>query len=416
MIIRVYERVGNANIQSRITRVIRVYDRNIPSGITVDTLTAAGSLVVASAPSTPSETGAPSANNQAWVSNLALPLKGAWQAIATSAGGSIQLTNKSGSNQVAGAVVVLDKTNDSAFTTTTVLNDRRVVGVLEENISNNATGSVAVKGKIVTVNVQGNVSRGSWLITSATAGAAAEYGTVRPATGGIGIALTAYSGGGSGTVLAVVDVDLYSAYLAIEYLGTAATGSATSTTVSATHTLLTGGNRIAFAFVVCPIAQTVSGVTYGGVAMTRLGTGVAGVSERMEIYYLLEASMPATGSKTVTATISGSAACGVHVWTIKNAKQSAPSTPVTNSSSSASYLSATVTVSIQGSFAITGGFTASGLTATQDAGQVELTDTGAAGGALSTSYEECNAGSNTQGLTISSGNRMLIMASIVEPV
>ena len=418
MIIRVIERVGNANIQNRIVRVIRVYDRNIPGGITVDTLTEAGSMIVASAASTPSETGAPSADGQAWVSDLAQPLKGRWQSVPTSASGSISLTNKSGSNQVAGTVVIFDKTNDQSFTTSNILYDRRIAGVLEEDIANNASGKLAVMGKIITVNVQGNVSRGYWLVQSTTTGRAAQYENVRPATGGIGIALTSYSGGGAGTVLALVDVDLYSTYLQIELLGSAATNSDTATSLSATHTLSNGANRIAFAIITLQTTQSVSGVTYGGVSMTRLGTGVAGSAEKMEIYYLLEASMPASGSKTVTATFSGSTDCMIEVFTIKNAKQSAPSTPVTNTSAGATYLSGNVTVSVEGSFSITGVFNRGGSnTFTHDAGQVEIADFNASVGSLTASYEEHNtAGTMTQGSTSSGSNRMLFMATVIEPI
>lgn len=417
MIIRVIERVGNVNIQNRIVRVIRVYDRNIPGGITVDTLTEAGSMIVASAASTPSETGAPSADGQAWVSDLAEPLKGRWQPIITSAGGSIELTNKSGSNQVAGTVVILDKSNDSAFTTTTTLNDRRVVGVLEEDIDNNATGQVASKGKSVTVKVQGNVARGDWIIASTTVGRASSYGVVRPTIGAIGIALTAYSGGGAGTVTVLLDVDIYSATLAIDLLGTAGTnGSNSASSLDVTHTLSTASNRIAFACVYVQ-TQTCSGVTYGGVAMTQLGVAT-GSNERMYIFYLLEASLPANGSKTVTATLSGAAPVEMSVFTLKNAKQSAPGTAVTNTSASAQTLTVDLTVNILTSFAITAAGQTGGGTYIHGTGQVEISDhtTGWAA-AMATSYEECSAtGTNTQSSTTNAGaNRMVMIGTVVEP-
>lgn len=417
MIIRVIERVGNVNIQNRIVRVIRVYDRNIPSGITVDTLTEAGSMIVASAASTPSETGAPSADGQAWVSDLAEPLKGRWTAVATSAGGVIQLTNKSGSTQVAGTVVIFDKTNSEAFTTSSTLNDRRVCGVLTEDISNNASGQVAVKGKIITVNVQGNVSIGDWLIQSATTGRASSFGSLPPSTGAIGIALTSYSGGGAGTVSALVDVDIYSATLQIELLGTGATGStAAATSVSATHTLSSGSNRIAIACVYVQ-TNTVTGVTYGGVAMTQLGVAT-GSNERCYIYYLLEASLPANGSKTVTASFSGSSAAQISVFTLKNAKQSAPGTAVTNTSAAAATLTVDLTVTYASSFGITAAGQAAGGTFTHGTGQVEITDNAAGLGALATSYEDfTTTGTMTQSSTTTAGaNRMVMIGTVVDPI
>jgi hypothetical protein len=115
------------------------------------------------------------------------------------------MTNKSGGNLTLGAVVILDGDNDDAFKTTTVIGDRRVVGVLWEDIATNATGKVVVARRKGTVLVQGNVTRGHWIGTSATAGRGADAGTTKPATGAVGIATTTYSGGGAGSVSAIVD-------------------------------------------------------------------------------------------------------------------------------------------------------------------------------------------------------------------
>jgi hypothetical protein len=112
------------------------------------------------------------------------------------------LTNKSGSSQSAGAVVVVDASNDSAFTTTTTQDDEDILGVVQETIANDATGRVLTNGA-ATVNVQGNVTRGDFLRTSATAGRAETAGTSRSA-GTFAQAMTTYSGGGAGTVTAMV--------------------------------------------------------------------------------------------------------------------------------------------------------------------------------------------------------------------
>jgi hypothetical protein len=112
------------------------------------------------------------------------------------------LTNKSGGSLSAGAVVITDSGNDSAFTTTTTQADELILGVVMETIANDATGRVAVQGA-VTTNVQGNVARGDFLQTSGTAGRAETAGSSRNA-GTFAVALTAYSGGGAGTVTAMV--------------------------------------------------------------------------------------------------------------------------------------------------------------------------------------------------------------------
>lgn len=112
------------------------------------------------------------------------------------------LTNKSGGALEQGDVVVGDGGNDNAFTTTTTANDPDILGVVMENIANDATGRVAVMG-VITVKVQGNVTRGNYLCTSTTAKRAADAGTI-PAVGTFAKALTAYSGGAAGTVTAIL--------------------------------------------------------------------------------------------------------------------------------------------------------------------------------------------------------------------
>jgi hypothetical protein len=112
------------------------------------------------------------------------------------------LTNKSGAQLTAGAVVVADSANDNAFTTTTTEENPAVIGVVAETIDNEAAGRVATAG-IVTVNVQGNVARGDYLGTSSTEGRAKSAGVAKGA-GTFAIALTAYAGGGAGTVQALV--------------------------------------------------------------------------------------------------------------------------------------------------------------------------------------------------------------------
>lgn len=416
MIIRILTTGTNINVQPQIVRVVRVYNHRIPTGIEASVLTQAGSLIVSLAASTPAELQEPAAAGLVLTSNPDEPLKMEWAAAATG-GGSIELTNKSGSNQVAGTVVILDRTNDSAFTTTTVLNDRRVIGVLEEDIDNNASGQVAVKGKIVTVKVQGNVDRGVWLIPSATAGRAAQYGIVRPSTGGIGVSLTSYSGGGAGTVLAVVDVDIYSAYLQVQILGTAVQGGVNGTTVSATFTQSSGSNRIGFAFIGRQSTQTLTAVTWGGVAMTLLATNGYG-SQKLDCYYILESSLPANGSKTVSATTGTSGNMGITVFMVENGKQQAPSPYNNTANTYGTYLSAAVTTTVDKTLLLACAYNVGGGgTFTHDTGQTEIIDgTTGSFGTMGASYEEASTGSNTQGITCTVNNGMALIVAGVAPV
>lgn len=207
MYVVLQEQVGAFSIEQRVTLVVRIADYSIPSGIVASILTAKGSMIVATAPGVPAETGGPSADGLVWTSDSTEILGGRWAAPG-GGGGDVDLTNKSGSDQIAGTVVIHEADYDNSFKLTTTLRDRRVIGVLSEDIANGATGKVAVAGKIVTVKVQGNVSRGQWLIASATTGRAQADGYTRP-NGTIGMALTEYAGGGAGTVSALIVVDHY---------------------------------------------------------------------------------------------------------------------------------------------------------------------------------------------------------------
>lgn len=202
----------------------------------------------------------------------------------------------------------------------------------------------------------------------------------------------------------------------ITFLGTLVTGTGNSSTPTLNHTLSSGNNRCAFVYLGCSVSLTVTGITYGGVAMTRLGTGISGSSERMEIYYLLEASLPSTGSKAVVATLSGTGQYTLQAFTTQDTNQSAPSTPATNSGNN-TYLSANVTTSVANSWALTNVFSAANTTFTHNTGQVEISDfQNTSFGTMSSTYEEyATASTYTQGSTAGSSNRMLFMAFVITP-
>ena len=83
----------------------------------------------------------------------------------------IVLTNRSGGNVVKGDPVVIDTGNDTSFDTTTTANNQGVLGVAAETISDTSTGVIIVSGRHV-VNVTGSGTRGDYLQTSTTPGAA----------------------------------------------------------------------------------------------------------------------------------------------------------------------------------------------------------------------------------------------------
>lgn len=93
----------------------------------------------------------------------------------------IALTNKSGSQVIAGDVVILDSTNNDAFTTTTSVGVTTPVGVAQETIANNGTGRVLVGGYAALVNVDASVTRGHYGKTQNVAKQATDAGSSRVA-------------------------------------------------------------------------------------------------------------------------------------------------------------------------------------------------------------------------------------------
>ena len=120
-------------------------------------------------------------------------------------------TNKSGSDRVAGDVVIVDIDNDESFELTTTLGDTKVLGVVAEAIANNAAGRVITNGYVTTVTVDGVTSRGSFLRTSATTGKASPSSTF--VLGCFAIALKASVG--PGVVSAFIFGSVSGNYLAL---------------------------------------------------------------------------------------------------------------------------------------------------------------------------------------------------------
>lgn len=100
------------------------------------------------------------------------------------------LTNKSGGSVAKGDVVILDASNDTAFTTTTTGRYAGAIGVvLEENgIASNASGRVAIAGRVPLVNVPASVTRGHYVETHTVVKQATGNATRR--SGSFGVFLT----------------------------------------------------------------------------------------------------------------------------------------------------------------------------------------------------------------------------------
>lgn len=96
----------------------------------------------------------------------------------------------------------------------------------------------------------------------------------------------------------------------IAKIGTDTSGSGNALSLSYSHTLVAGDNRMV---VVCIFYENgdaidVTSVSYGGQAMTKAVealTGTTGFRFLTEIWYILEADLPANGSNTVAITDAG---------------------------------------------------------------------------------------------------------------
>lgn len=100
----------------------------------------------------------------------------------------LPLTNKSGGAVANGDIVILDASNDTAFTTTTSGRYEGAVGIAQEAIASNATGRVLIGGFASLVNVPSSVTRGHYIETHTVAKQATGSSTRR--SGSFGVFLT----------------------------------------------------------------------------------------------------------------------------------------------------------------------------------------------------------------------------------
>lgn len=209
-------------------------------------------------------------------------------------------------------------------------------------------------------------------------------------------------------------------------LGSVATGASSGgTSVSATHVLAAGNNRIIIAWGSSEISTntTHSSCYYDtagdNVAMTKI-TGASGAADngpecRGTMWYLLEADIPtSTGSKNVTLTAADSTGgIGLTVWAIKGAKQAAPEDSDVTTNTSATSLSGTVDTTT-GAYLVCGSVHAVRISGTTpDSPQIELSDFDDGGGARnSTSYEEASPGGSQSLGHTSAGSADLMVVGV----
>ena len=236
------------------------------------------------------------------------------------------LTNNDGTQHEIGTVVAFDTSADKACKRTTVDGDPKVMAVAAEVVGASEEGLYIHNGQ-TTVLVQGNVSRGMWLVASATTGRARAAGYQRPTVGGIGIALTAYTGGGAGDVEAIVNVDMYSTSPLVR-LATESTGSIASGN-SISHTTDPGTDCL---IVLCSWNQsTTPTISFNGTGLTN-GGSTSGVTYRGGVWYLRN---PSIG--TYNLTVSGpSANSYVRVYNYAGSQSTPTRTVVSNTATATS--------------------------------------------------------------------------------
>jgi hypothetical protein len=179
-----------------------------------------------------------------------------------SAGGTFECYNNDGVTHALGTVVIVDPSVDYGVKKTTSDGDPKVMAVAVEAVSAASSGDYAQTG-LLEVLVQGNVSRGMWLVCSTTSGRARAAGYIKPTSGGIGIAQTEYAGGAAGSVYALVDIDLNST-APLQRLTTKSTS--TSSTIS--HTTDPGTDLL----IVCVMASGTTPpttITWNGTGLTK---------------------------------------------------------------------------------------------------------------------------------------------------
>ena len=162
------EETPSLTLEDRVDKIITMSETIYPDGISTSLIEAEGDLIIGLSAGVGLRLPAPTVSGLSLISNMAV--SGLWELGTPETGGTVTMTNKSGSDLAAGTIVIFYAGSDKAFTTTAEEGSRRVCGVLAEAIDNESSGQVAIIGRIQTVLVQGNVARGEWIKTSTTAG------------------------------------------------------------------------------------------------------------------------------------------------------------------------------------------------------------------------------------------------------
>lgn len=174
------------------------------------------------------------------------------------------------------------------------------------------------------------------------------------------------------------------------------------------HTLGSGSNRIVLAtYTQENNNSSCTSITYNGSNMTKVGTITNGANSA-EIWYILESSLPASGTYTVAFTCGGGQSWTASAISLIGAAQSAPEASATNTNSGSATITSAITTLTNGAWvvdALSCGET--GALSTTESGQTERHDLSAGttmqGG--SSTKEVASAGSTNMGWSGGGTNR-----------
>jgi prepilin-type N-terminal cleavage/methylation domain-containing protein len=186
-----------------------------------------------------------------------------------------------------------------------------------------------------------------------------------------------------------------------------------------THTIGGGTNRLLVVGISaeCNEGITVSSVTYNGQGLTKAASVVAdtGTVGTADLWYLLEADLPAAGTYNVEVTTSGYAVKSVGAISLEGVAQQAPEASTTNTNVGPDYISTSITTLTDGAWVVDVVENGNPNSFTPDGGQTERYDVVASSsdGAASTK-EMATAGSTSMGWS-SSANRLAHVVAAFAP-
>lgn len=130
--------------------------------------------------------------------------------------------------------------------------------------------------------------------------------------------------------------------MAIAYDNSTNRAQVNSSSLTYSHTVGVGDDRILFVSVLSYLTDNITGVTYGGTSMTQVGKVRSGSSGRWIYLYMLVA--PATGANNVVISASGTTYISSQASSYTGASQtSQPNVSTTNSNASTNSLTTSVT-------------------------------------------------------------------------